>query len=171
MLNNAETETVGKLFEYAIELERATESLYKQLERMFSNYPEVALFWKNYANEERGHAEYLERIRNGIDIDRLSRQADSIIFAKARQCFNKTAQVRLENIKTLEDAFQLATEVENAETNTVFEFMIVNFSTDELAKSHKFLRTQLSSHIARLENDFPNPYKSRIARQNVFAIQ
>lgn len=169
-MNNTETETVGKLFESAIELERAAESLYRQLERMFSNYPEVALFWKNYANEERGHAEYLERIRSEADTNRLSRQADSAIFAKARQCLNMAAQERLGNIKTLEDAFQLATELENAETNTVFEFMIVNFSTDELAKSHKFLRIQLSDHIARLENDFPVPYKSRVARQSVFAV-
>ena len=171
MFNNTETVTVGKLFEYAIELEKGAEALYKQLGRMFSNYPEVALFWKNYANEERGHAEYLERIRNGVDTDRLSRQADSAIIAKVRQCLNESTQVRLENIKTLEDAFQLATEIENAETNTIFEFMIVNFSTDELAKSHKFLQTQLSTHIARLENDFPNPYKGTTARQNVFTVQ
>lgn len=171
MLNNTETETVSKLFEYAIELEKGLEALYKQLERMFSNYPDVALFWKKYADEECGHAEYLERIRDGLDADRLSCQADSAIFAKLRRCLNKLAQVRLENIKTLEDAFQLATEIENAETNAIFEFMIVNFSTDELAKSQKLLRTQLSSHIARLENDFPNPYKSRMVRQGISVIK
>jgi rubrerythrin len=169
MLNN--TETVGKLFEYAIGLEKGAEALYKQLESMFSGYPEVALFWKNYANEERGHAEYLERIRNGVDANRLSRQADSAIFAKVNQCLNKSAQIKLEDIKTLEDAFQLATEIENAETNAIFEFMILNFSTDELAQSHKFLRTQLSAHITRLENEFPNPYKSRVARQGVLVIK
>lgn len=166
-----QAETVGKLFEHAIELEKDAEALYKQLERMFSGYPEVALFWKNYANEERGHAEYLERIRQGVDSDRLSRRADGAIFAKVRQCLDKSAQIRLEDIKTLEDAFQLANEIENAETNAIFEFMIVNFSTDELAKSHKFLRAQLSSHIARLENDFPTAYKSRSARQGLLVAK
>ena len=70
------TETVGKLFDYAIELERAAETLYRQLEKMFAHYPEVALFWKHYADEENGHASYLERIRAGVDADRLSRPAD-----------------------------------------------------------------------------------------------
>ena len=71
------------------------------------------------------------------------------------------SETRLEGIKTLEDAHQLATELENSETNAIFEFMIVNFSTDELAKSHQFLRTQLSTHIARLENDFPIAFRGK----------
>ena len=165
------TETIGELFNYAIELERVTETLYRQLEKMFAHYPEVALFWKQYANEENGHASYLERIRAGVDADRLSSPADDVILQKVQQCLGMASETRLEGIKTLEDAHQLATELENSETNTIFEFIILNFSTDELAKSHSFLRTQLNTHIARLENDFPNPYKSRTARQNVFAWQ
>ncbi len=165
------TDTVAKLFEYAIALEQAAESLYRQLEKMFADYPEVALFWKHYADEENGHASYLERIRTGVDAERLSQQADADMLQKVQYCLEKASPTRLTNINTLEDAHQLATELENSETNAIFEFMILNFSTDELAKSHSFLRTQLSTHIARLENDFPNPYKSRPARQNVFAQQ
>jgi len=169
MSNN--TETVDKLFEYAIKLENDSEYLYRQLENMFSQYPDVALFWKRYADEEKGHASYLERTRAGVDSDRLSRQADSAILQKVLQHFERSIHSRLDKIKTLEDAFQLATELENSETNIVFEFMIVNFSTDELAKSHQFLRTQLNAHITRLVNDFPNPYKSSTARQNVSALK
>jgi hypothetical protein len=168
---SSSTETVAELFEYAIALERAAETLYKQLEKMFANYPEVALFWKHYADEENGHALYLERIRASADVNRLSQPADGDMIQKVRHCLEKASPTRLADIKTLDDAHQLATELENSETNAIFEFMILNFSTDELAKSHSFLRTQLSTHIARLENDFPNPYKSRTARQNVFARQ
>ncbi|MFZ5911057.1 MAG: ferritin family protein [Chloroflexota bacterium] len=168
-MNNAET--VGQLFEYAIALERATETLYGQLERMFAHYPDVARFWKQYADEENGHASYLERIRGGMDAERLSHPADGEMLQKARQCLANATQERLKDVKTLDDAHQLATELENSETNAIFEFMVVNFSTDELAKSHRFLRTQLSAHNARLENDFPKPYNSRIARQNVLALE
>jgi len=169
MAMSSNTETVAELFEYAVALERAAETLYRQLEKMFASYPEVASFWKYYADEENGHALYLERIRAGVDADRLSGQADSDMLRKVRQCLENASPNSLATIKTLEDAHQLATELENSETNAIFEFMILNFSTAELAKSHSFLRTQLSTHIARLENDFPNPYKSRSARQNVFA--
>jgi rubrerythrin len=163
-------ETVGKLFEYAIKLEEDSEYLYRQLGNMFSQYPDIALFWKRYADEEKGHAVYLERLRAGLDIDKLSRPADNSIFRKILQQFERSIRSKLEKVETLEDAFQLATELENSETNIIFEFMIVNFSTDELAKSHKFLRTQLSTHVARLEKDFPSPYKSRTARQNILVL-
>lgn len=169
MSNN--TETVGNLFEYAIELERAAENLYRKLEEKFSLYPEVALFWNHYADEESGHASYLERIRDGVDTDRLSSQADGVILQKVRQCLDMASNVGLGKIKTLEDAHQLATELENSETNAVFEFMIINFSTDELAKSHQFLRTQLNVHIARLENDFPIEFRGKAIRQNVPALK
>lgn len=45
--------------------------------------------------------------------------------------------------------------------------MITNFSTVELEKSHKFLQIQLGSHIARLETELPDAYKSKAARQKL----
>jgi len=167
LLNNVES--VEKLFEYSIRLERAAKTLYLQLEKKFSAYPEVALFWKHYADEEEGHAAYLERVRNEMNADRLSKPGDAMILQKVRECLDMATQIKLENIKTLQDAHQLATELENSETNAIFEFIILNFSTEELAKSHLFLRTQLNIHIARLEKDFPAPYRSSVTRQSVLA--
>jgi len=70
-----------------------------------------------------------------------------------------------------EDAYQLATELENSETNTIFEFMIMNFSTDELSKSQKFLRIQLNKHLAGLETGLPSQYSSSIARRNLTVLR
>jgi hypothetical protein len=163
------TETIGELFEYAIALERAAETMYKQLEKMFSHYPEVAHFWKRYSGEEHAHAAYLERMRIRMDASRLPQQADVTMLQNARHQLERTSPDRLANILTLEDAYQLATELESSEVNAIFEFMIANFSTDELEQSH-FLREQLSSHIARLEIDFPTSYKSSDVRQKVLAL-
>jgi rubrerythrin len=160
-------ETVGELFEYAIALEKAAETVYTEFGNMFAHSPEVAAFWRSYADEERGHASYLERIKGKVDGTRLSYQADVTILEKVHSCLRKISSTQLATMRTLQDAFELATELENSETNTIFEFMIMNFTTDELAESHKFLRTQLSSHIAKLENGFPTEYKSRIARQGM----
>lgn len=168
-MNN--TDTVADLFEHAITLERGAEDLYRQLEKMFASHAEVAAFWRHYGDEENGHALYLERVRAGVGAGRLAQPADEDMMRKVRDCLELASPARLANIKTLEDAYELATELENSETNAIFEFIILNFSTDELAKSHSFLRTQLNVHIARLENDFPNPYKSRNARQNLLAWQ
>ena len=171
MLNNTDAETVGKLFEDAIQLEKATEALYAQLASIFGDYPEVSKFWKHYADEERGHASYLERIRAVVEVGRLSNPADGAIFEKVQYCLETASQKRLEKIVNLDDAYRLAIELENSETNAIFEFMLVNFSTDELAKSHQFLRIQLSNHVAKLENEFPSQYRSQAARQNVLVAR
>ena len=168
---SASTGTVAELFERAIALERAAEALYEQLEKMFARHLEVALFWKHYADEENGHALYLERVHEGVGEGRLIQPADEDILRKVHYCLEQASPARLTKVKTLEDAYQLAHELENSETNAIFEFIVLNFSTDELAKSHAFLRTQLNTHIARLDNDFPNPYKSKAARQSLFAWQ
>jgi len=93
--------------------------------------------------------------------------ADSKIITDARKCLDVTWQKKLESIHNLEDAYQLAVELENSETNAIFEFMITNFSTVELEKSHKFLQIQLGSHIARLETELPDEYKTKVARQKL----
>jgi rubrerythrin len=153
-----DTETVGKLFDYAIELEKASETLYRQMGKMFSHTPEIVQYWEHYADEERGHASYLENIRKGMDTERLSLPADSKIIADARKCLGTVSQKRLDSIQNLEDAHQLAIEL---------EIMITIFSADDLTKSRKFIRTQLSSHIARLDTELPVQFRSRVARQNL----
>ena len=160
-------ETVDKLFDYAIELERAAETLYRQMGKMFAHQPDVARYWDHYADEERGHASYLERTKAGVSAKRLALPADTKIITDAQKCLDVVSHKKLESIHNLEDAFQLATELESSETNAIFEFMITNFSREELAKSHKFLQIQLGSHIARLETELPDAYKSKAARQNL----
>jgi hypothetical protein len=165
MSNNLET--IGKLFDYAIELEKATETLYRQAGKMFSHDQDVEKFWTHLANEERGHASYLERIKQEVDINRLSDPADNQMMLDVQTCLSATSLKRLDSVQNLEDAYQLAVELENSETNAIFEFMIMNFSKDELAKSNKFLRIQLSNHLAGLETGLPGKYGSSITRRNL----
>ena len=170
MLMSNGMETVGNLFDYALELERATETLYRQIGRMFAHAPDVELFWSHYADEERGHALYLERIQQEVDAGRLSAAADHGMMVDVQNCLGATTLKRLESVRNLEDAYQLASELENAEINSIFEFMVMNFSTDELARSHKFLRVQLSKHLAQLETGLPNQYRSSLARQGLAVL-
>lgn len=165
------TETVGKLFDYAIELERAIETLYRRIGNMFTHHQDIAQFWKRYADDERGHASYLERVKEALDIRRLSEPAYGGMIHDVQKCLGAASQRRLDNIQNLEDAYQLASELENSETNAIFEFMIMNFSTDELAISHKFLRAQLNSHLARLQTGLPSQYGNSVARRNLSVLR
>ncbi len=162
-------ETVNTLFDYAIELERAAETLYKEMAELFSDEPQVMSFWLRYAEEEKGHAAYLQRARDEMSADELSKPANENILRDARRCLRDAEAVDLKTIRNLDDAYQLAVEVEGAETNAIFDFMLSNFSTGELAKSYKFLKVQLDMHATKLEREFPDPYKGRAWRKKLLA--
>jgi len=163
-------QTVDELFEAAIGLEHSMAQLYQRFADHFSHHPQVASFWRRYADEEHGHAVYLEHIRSGMPPQGLSALPDATIARRVRACQTTMAAELRAPIVTLEQAYQLAIELENSETNAVFEFMIMNFSTGDLSKSHKFLRNQLSSHISHLTTHFPQEYRNSVVRQRVDAL-
>jgi rubrerythrin len=161
----ANTETTAELFEMAIAAEKAAEELYFGFEERFAHHQDVVAFWRKYAEEEVGHARWLEGVRDKSSPEQLSAPADPSILKDARKFLRFSPQHALEGVTNLEDAYQLANELENSEINVVFEFIITNFSADESAGS--FLRAQLKDHIARLMTEFPARFSHSASRQAV----
>ncbi len=159
--------TVMELFEKAIAAEKLAEELYHRLAALFTHEPDVAEFWEQYAEEEVGHARWLARYRDQLSLETLSQPADPETLAAAKRALRLSIERRLQNIETLEDAYQLANELESSETNAVFEFVITNFSKED--ESRDFLRAQLQDHIARLMFGFPEKFKSGDRRAAVAA--
>jgi len=161
--------TVGDLFEKAIALEQGAEEFYHRLAEMFSGVPEVAKFWLRYADEEQGHAAFLERIRGRLPAADLDKPGNSHMLESARKMAAFSVSESVGRIRTLAEAYDLAVELENSETNAIFEFILLNFSGDELGKSQTFLRVQLHRHLTAFERKFPAKYKSKLLRQDVKA--
>ena len=161
--------TVTELFELAIAAEKAAKELYNGLEAKFAHHQEVADFWGKYAAEEAGHAQWLEHLRDTSSPEQLSVPADPLILKDAHKILQFSVENSLKNIKNLEDAYQLVNELENSETNAVFEFLITNFSSDEETQS--FLRSQLKDHIAKLMIKFPTQFKSATRRRAIETLE
>jgi rubrerythrin len=152
----------------AIAAERSAQELYSRLAGMFAHHPQVADFWKAYAAEEAGHATWLSGFREKLTPEQLSAPADATMVHKARQVLGLSIGDALGKVKTLEDAYQLAHELESSETNVVCEFLIDNFASDE--KTHAFLRAQLRNHIARLMTGLPMQFRGTADRHGIEAI-
>ena len=163
------SDTVAELFELAIAAEKAAEVLYLGFAAKFSHHGDVADFWRGYAGEEVGHARWLERTCENSNREQLSASADPVILRDARKLLDFSPQNALGEIRNLEDAYQLANELENSEMNVVFEFIITNFSSDETAGS--FLRSQLKDHIARLMLEFPARFSHAASRRTVTVLE
>jgi hypothetical protein len=160
--------TMNDLFELAIGLEQAAEALYQGLSAKFAHVPEVAEFWKEYAVEEAGHARWLVHIQRDLGEDKLSLPADPSLIGRARRLLGVSVVKQLAEVRNLEDAYQLANELENSETSTVFEFFIDSFS--ERQDTQSFLRAQLQHHVEKLMREFPQRYTGRASRLSVKAL-
>jgi rubrerythrin len=145
--------TIARLIELAIAAEKAAEELYRGLEAKFAHYEDVADFWGEYAGEEVMHATWLEQLRDSLAPKRLSAPADPDVMEDARRALQIPVKRRLQDVHDLEDAYQLAHELENSETNAVFGFLISNFAEDK--KTQAFLRSQLQDHVGKLAFNFP----------------
>ena len=159
--------TTNELFELAIAAERAAETLYQRIAAKFAPYPEVATFWANYAQEEVMHAQWLEQIREKTSPEQLSAPADPYQLENVHRVLQFSIENALADIDNLEDAYQLANDVEHSETNAIFEFLISNFSTDK--KVQAFLRSQLRDHVARLMIDLPTQFRHAANRRMIKA--
>ena len=159
--------TVAELLEMAVAAEKTAEELYHGLEAKFAHHEDVAAFWREYAGEEAMHAEWLERLRDSLAPERLSAPADPGVLAEANRALQVSVERVLQNVHNLEDAYQLVNDLENSETNAVFDFLIANFAEDK--KTQAFLRSQLKDHIGKLAIDFPSQFRLDIVRRQITA--
>jgi rubrerythrin len=157
--------TLAQLLDLAIEAERAAERLYHELAAKFAHHETVAAFWREYAGEEAMHAEWLERLRDSLTPERLSAPADPGVLQEANRALQVPVERMLQGIHNLEDAYQLVNDLENSETNAVFDFLITNFAEDK--KTQAFLRSQLKDHIGKLAIDFPVQFKLASVRREI----
>ncbi len=159
--------TVDELFTLAIAAERAAESLYLGLTQKFAAHADVAQFWQRYAAEEDGHAQWLAQRQRALPPETLAAPADESIADQVRYVLRYSIADVLADVADLEDAYQLVNDVENSETNAVFEFLIEHFAAD--AATQAFLKGQLRAHIGNLRIEFPTQFRTAAMRRGIKA--
>ena len=162
-----EFRSIGHLIELAIQGEKLAETFYLRLEKKFSRNPDVAQFWHSYASEENGHARWLIRLRERVDAERLNQPAEPEVIQQAERALATPIDRLLDDVHTLQDAYNIANELEHSETNAVFEFLISHFAED--SQTHTFLREQLNQHVGRLMIDFPQQLGTGTLRRGIQA--
>jgi hypothetical protein len=161
--------TVDELFDWAMKAEKIAEDVYRHFQASFASQSDVARFWRNYAAAEVGHALALKRIRETLSPEQLVAAADAETASAAQRLLMFPVQKALQGVKDLEDAYQLANEIESGETNVVFEFLIIHFAWDAQAQS--LMRSQLRDHVAKLSTGFPARFRSSASRMAIKATE
>jgi hypothetical protein len=164
-----ENVTVAQAFEVAISAERAAEKLFHGLEAKFAHHQEVAAFWRQYAYEEEKHAEWLEGLKARLTTEQLSGLVEPHTVELLQAVTKLSVEEALLGVKDLEDAYQLVNDIENGETNAIFQFLLNNFEAD--VQMREFLRMQLNKHIAKLSIDLPAQYKGVLSRKAIRTLE
>ncbi|MCL4529164.1 MAG: hypothetical protein M1282_07100 [Chloroflexi bacterium] len=160
--------TVADLIGLAIQIENTCQALYEGMERKFAHTPEVTSYWHHYALEEAGHARWLTDLRAKSTAEQLEQKADADILLHAQKMLKFAVDQAGKNIRNLEDAYQIASELENTETNAVMEFLITNYADNR--GTANFLRSQLNVHMTNLQSKLPSVYQSKFARESLKAL-
>jgi rubrerythrin len=130
--NNTNFEqTVGFLFRESARAEWQVRNLYLQFSDMFSHLPEVSNFWKDLAQDEEKHAKLLQTIQGNLSDNQLSQDADRDLMANIMQVLEDLGNVLPDSIYTLDDAYEVAHELEFSEINSVFKVLATEFVSDE----------------------------------------
>lgn len=165
----ADPTTLAGLFELAIAAEQTASSIYDRFAQLFAAYPKIARFWHEYARQEDAHAEWLTQLFESMDADQLNQPTDPNVLQNAQRLLSISVDQILAGVHDLEDAYQLATEMENGETNAIFEFLTEYAAPSERLRA--FLRAQLKDHLGKLMVDFPLEFRSAAQRRAIQAVR
>ena len=157
--------TLADLFSMAIQLEESAQDFYNQLSLLFAGCPDVADYWRQYADEEAEHAGWLDKLRKECSPERLSDPADPFYLVIARELLSESLEEALNQVSHLGDAYQLALQIENSETNAIFNFLVENTARDKIAS--EFLRELVGGHVRRLEHEFPEKFGSHVEQSTI----
>jgi len=161
--------TVGDLLDLGIQLEAGVQRLYLEFATMFGNCPEVAAFWRVLAADEASHKNRLIQARSVLSGERLARAADARMVREAQRLLDVDLREGPEEVRNLDDAYELANDLESSETNTIFRFFLGELHPDVSVAS--ILMRDLDVHVERLMTGFPAEYGTRMRRLAVKPIR
>jgi rubrerythrin len=156
--------TLEDLFERAIEIEKTAAEVYATFSRWFSHVPRVSAFWRELNQDEIEHAETLGAIRDRLTPQQLSSAAEEGIWKAVHDIRNRLRKDWKGHVDTLDDAYDLAHELEFSEVNAVFRFLAVDVVPSE--EREKFVVSQITQHQQKLL-DFGQEFADRAWRRQI----
>jgi rubrerythrin len=161
--------TVERLLEVAVELEEHARQVYDGLAERFAHVPEVAKFWRQYAAAEANHRKALEQLRASLPRGKAGQLVDASLLQSGQRLLAVSVEELLKPITDLDDAYELANELEASETNKVFEFLVRELASDP--RVLEFLSADLQEHVEHIWKEFPSPYTNRENRRRVRVLK
>jgi rubrerythrin len=158
--------SIESVFTACIQNEMRAYSIYKQFTEFFANEPQICCFWAKLAMEEKLHAKALQNIQKEVSSTQLCELANNHLFQDVQMATSFLNKYRPETVRTLDDAYEVAHEIEFSEVNAVLKLLTCSFISREIRK--KALIAQLSNHQDKLSM-FSNIFGNKKFRKEIAA--
>ena len=115
--------TLGELFEQALGMEQKAAEVYGELTKLFSHVPEISHFWAELSMDEIQHKRLLEETYKSLADEQLSSRLERSIWRSVVAVQDYLDKDLIGPIKNLDDAYEIAHQLEFYEINTIFKFL------------------------------------------------
>ena len=156
--------SVGGIIQSAIEAENSSHEIYLQLSKMFTHVPDVSKFWQNLVYNETKHAYTLLKVQTSLSDEQLATAADQQLMDSVTSVTSLLNKVSLGTVETLDDAYEIAHEIEYSEVNHIFKCLAGNFITREDEK--RIVLNEIHEHQQKLTY-FTENFDDRTWRRQV----
>jgi len=160
--------TIQALLELAINWETQARDLYANFANLFNHEPKVSAFWIQLSKDESGHIDVLKDILNKTPTEKLLMEVSNEQWNSVTRVEVLIKEASTRKIQTLDDAYELAHQLEMSEVNTLFKILVNDYLPDE--EGHKFILSDVKEHIDRLMKFGKEYTQSQKRRINVHSI-
>jgi rubrerythrin len=160
--------TIQVLFELAINWETQAYDLYAKFAKLFSHEPKVSAFWKQLSKDESRHRKVLKGFLKEIPGEKLLAEMGNEEQRSVIRVEGLINEATTSKIQTLDDAYELAHQLETSEINKVFKMLVNHYMPDK--EGHKFILSDVKEHIEMLVKFGKEYTQSQRRRINVRSI-
>ena len=164
MIESGSKDTIEAIFERAIGFEYKASDIFKEFSKLFSYAQEISSFWQELAEDEIEHADTLQNICKSLTSEQLLSSCDEEMSMKVDMTQRMLAKVSIASIKNLDDAYDLAHELEFSEVNAIFKLMAATFIHSQERK--QFIISEIGKHQQKLV-DFTRNFGDRDWRKKI----
>ncbi len=148
MMDSGSGQTMDTVFAGAIEIEYKVADIYGQFSRLFSHVQELSAFWQGLADDEVRHATALRATRESLAPDHLLMPCDKDLWDNVMRIQRMLNKDVVGAINTVDDAYELAHDLEFSEVNVIFKFLAAEFVPSDERK--QFVSSEITRHQRKL---------------------
>ncbi len=148
MKKTASPQTVNDILSTSAHFEKVAADFYGMLAKRFAHLPEVSNYWNELSGDELMHEKLVLSVQHSLSKEKLEALPIKELTTSVTSVQKLLDIITKYNIQTLDDAYELAHQLEFSEVNAVLKLIITNLMPPE--KYEEFVTSRIDEHEGKL---------------------